>query len=136
RARSSRPSSGTTASSLAWSARSSKHTRGRSSGSARGRARAGVSKTVQDNELKLAILALGQRVMDAIAERQRDEADLIGRYRDAVRKITETVEVGGEALPIERDVVGLDERVEIAGKFLRMVQRRDSDYEATITGAL
>src|SRR5439155_1205414 len=95
RARSSRPSSGTTASSLAWSARSSKHTRGRSSGSARGRATAGVSKTVQDNELKLAILALGQRVMDAIAERQRDEADLIGRYRDAVRKITETVEEVG-----------------------------------------
>ena len=91
---------------------------------------------VQDNEMKLAILALAQRVMDAIAERQRDESDLIGRYQDAVHKTAETVDVGGEALPIERDALGLDERVETAGKFLRMVQRRDSDYEATITDAL
>ena len=32
--------------------------------------------------------------------------------------------------------MAMDERVEIAGKFLRMVQRTDTDYEATITEAL
>jgi hypothetical protein len=86
--------------------------------------------------MKLAILALARQVMDAISERQQAEADLIGRYQDVVRKDAFTVEVGGEALPIEREAVEIDERVETAGKFLRMVQRSDGDYEATITHAL
>jgi hypothetical protein len=86
--------------------------------------------------MKLAILALARRVMDAIAERQQAEADIIGRYQDVVRKDAHTVEVGGESLPIERETVEIDERVETAGKFLRMVQRSDGDYEATITQAL
>src|SRR2546423_8058692 len=90
----------------------------------------------EDHEMRLAILVLARRVMDAIVERQQAEADLIGRYRDAVHKTAETVEVGGERLPIERDAVALDQRDETAGEFLRMVQRRDSDYEATITEAL
>jgi hypothetical protein len=46
------------------------------------------------------------------------------------------VDVGGESLPIERETVEIDERVETAGKFLRMVQRSDGDYEATISQAL
>jgi hypothetical protein len=46
------------------------------------------------------------------------------------------VDVGGESLAIERDAVALDERVEIAGKFLRTVQHRDADYDATISDAL
>ena len=74
--------------------------------------------------------------MDAIAERQQAEADLIGRYQDVVRKDAYTVDVGGESLPIEREAVEIDERVETAGKFLRMVQRSDGDYDATITQAL
>jgi hypothetical protein len=86
--------------------------------------------------MKLAILALARRVMDAIVERQQAEADIIARYRDAVHRTAETVEVGGERLPIERDAVALDERVEMAGKFLRTIQHRDSDYDTTITGAL
>ena len=95
-----------------------------------------MNETVQEHEMKLAILALAQRVMDAIAERQQAEADLIARYQHIVRKTADTVKVGGESLPIERDAVGLDERVETAGKFLRMVQRSDGDYEATVTHAL
>jgi hypothetical protein len=95
-----------------------------------------VETVAQDNEMKLAILGLARRVMDAIAERQQAEADLIGRYQDVVRKDAYTVEVGGESLPIERDAVEIDERVEIAGKFLRMVQRSDGDYEAAITQSL
>ena len=95
-----------------------------------------MNETVQEHEMKLAILALAQRVMDAIAERQQAEADLIARYQHIVRKTPDTVKVGGESLPIERDSVGLEERVEIAGKFLRMVQRSDGDYEATVTDAL
>jgi hypothetical protein len=95
-----------------------------------------MEMVAQDNEMKLAILSLARRVMDAIAERQQAEADLIGRYQDVVRKDAYTVEVGGESLPIERDAVEIDERVETAGKFLRMVQRSDGDYEATITQAL
>jgi hypothetical protein len=90
----------------------------------------------QDNEMKLAILALAHQVMDAIEERRKAEADLIGRYQDVVRKDAYTVEVAGESLPIEREASGLDERVETAGKFLRMVQRSDGDYESTITQAL
>lgn len=90
----------------------------------------------QDNEMKLAILSLARQVMDAIEERQQAEADLIGRYQDVVRKDAYTVEVGGESLPIEREAVEIDQRVETAGKFLRMVQRSDGDYEATITQAL
>ena len=95
-----------------------------------------MRKVAQDNEMKLAILALARQVMDAISERQQAEADLIGRYQDVVRKDAYTVEVGGESLPIEREAVEIDERVETAGKFLRMVQRSDGDYEATITQAL
>jgi hypothetical protein len=90
----------------------------------------------QDNEMKLALLALARQVMDAIAERQQAEADLVGRYQDVVRKDAYTVDVGGESLPIERAAVEVDERVETAGKFLRMVRRSDGDYEATITQAL
>jgi hypothetical protein len=90
----------------------------------------------QDNEMKLALLALARQVMDAIAERQRAEADLISRYQDVVHKDAYTVEVGGESLPIEREAVEIDDRVETAGKFLRMVQRSDGDYDATITQAL
>ena len=37
---------------------------------------------------------------------------------------------------IERDAVAIDARVETASKFLRMVQRTDGDYEATIALAL
>ena len=90
----------------------------------------------QENEMKHAILALARQVMDAIAERQQAEADLISRYQDAVRKDAYTVEVGGESLPIERESVEIDERVETAGKFLRMVQRSDGDYDAIITQSL
>jgi hypothetical protein len=95
-----------------------------------------MEMVAQDNEMKLAILALARHVMDAIGERQQAEADLVGRYQDVVRKDAYSVEVGGESLPIEREPVALDERVETAGKFLRMVQRNDGDYEATITQAL
>ena len=101
-----------------------------------GAERRGVRKVALDNETKLAILVLASRVMDAIAERQHAEADLIGRYQDVVHKDAYTVEVGGESLPIEREAVSLDDRVETAGKFLRMVQRSDSDYEATVAQAL
>ncbi len=90
----------------------------------------------QDLEMKIAILTLAGRVMDAIAERQQAEGDLIDRYRDVIRKTSDTVDVGGESLDIQRDAVALDERVELAGKFLRTVQRSDGDYEATITQAL
>jgi hypothetical protein len=90
----------------------------------------------EDHEMKLAILALAQRVMGAIVERQQAEADIVACYRDAVHKTAETVEVGGESLPIERDAVALEQRVATAGEFLRMVQRRDYDYDATITDAL
>jgi hypothetical protein len=90
----------------------------------------------QDNEMKLALLALARQVMDAIAERQQAEADLVGRYQDVVRKDAYTVDVGGESLPIERAAVEVDDRVETAGKFLRMVQRSDGDYDSTITQAL
>jgi hypothetical protein len=90
----------------------------------------------QDNEMKVAILALAVQVMDAIAERQQAEADLISRYQDVVRKDAYSVDVGGESLPIERAAVEVDDRVETAGKFLRMVRRSDGDYEATITQAL
>jgi hypothetical protein len=90
----------------------------------------------QDNEMKVAILALAVQVMDAIAERHQAEADLIGRYQDVVRKDAYSVDVGGESLPIERAAVEVDDRVETAGKFLRMVRRSDGDYEATITQAL
>jgi dihydropteroate synthase len=86
--------------------------------------------------MKLAILALAVKVMDAIAERRQAEADLIARYQDVVRKTADTVEVGGESLLIERDAVTLEERIETAAKFLRMVQRSDTDYEATVTDAL
>jgi hypothetical protein len=95
-----------------------------------------VTQMTQDHEMKIAILALATRVMDAIEERSQAEADLVTRYHDVVRKTTDTVEVGGESLSIERDAVAMDERVEIAGKFLRMVQRTDTDYEATISDAL
>ena len=90
----------------------------------------------QDLEMKIAILSLASQVMDAIAERQRTEADLISRYHDAVRKDADTVDVGGEKVAIERDAVAIDDRVELAGKFLRMVQRTDVDYETTIAHAL
>ena len=90
----------------------------------------------QDHEMKIAILALATRVMDAIEERSQAEANLVDRYHEVVRKTADTVEVGGESLSIERDAVSIDERVEIAGKFLRMVQRTDTDYETTITEAL
>ena len=96
----------------------------------------GVSEVSQDLEMKIAILALASRVMDAIAERNQAEADLIIRYRDVVRKNADTVQVGGEAVEIERDAEAIDDRVALAGKFLRMVQRNDSDYEVTITQAL
>lgn len=86
--------------------------------------------------MKLAILAVAVQVMDAITERQKAEADLVARYQDVVGKTAEMVEVGGESLLIERDAVGLEERIETAGKFLRMVQRSDTDYEATVTAAL
>ena len=86
--------------------------------------------------MKLAILALAHRVMDAIDERRQAEADLVGRYTDVISTTADTVEVGGESLEIERDALGLDDRVETASKFLRMVQRSDSDYETTITDAL
>jgi len=95
-----------------------------------------VNETVQEHEVKLAIRALAQRVMDAIAERQQAEAALIVRYQHIVRKTADTVKVAGESLPSERDAVGRDERIETAGKFLRMVQRSDGDYEATVTHAL
>jgi hypothetical protein len=85
--------------------------------------------------MKLAILELARPVMDTIVERQQAEASIVRRCRDAVHKTADTVEVGGEALAIERDAVALDERVEIAGKFLRPVQHRDADYDATIAGA-
>jgi hypothetical protein len=90
----------------------------------------------EDREIRIAILMLARQVMNAIVERQQAEADLIGRYRDAVHTTAETVEVGGESLAIERDSVALAQRVETAGEFLRVVQRRDDDYEATITKAL
>lgn len=90
----------------------------------------------QDHEMKIAILELASRVMEAIEERGQAEADLVARYHDILRKTADTVEVGGEAVSIERDAVAIDERVEIAGKFLRMVQRNDTDYEATISDAL
>ena len=90
----------------------------------------------QDLEMKIAILTLASRVMDAIAERQQGEADLIARYHDVIRKTADTVDVGGESVAIERDAVALDERVEMASRFLRMVQRSDVDYETTITQAL
>jgi hypothetical protein len=90
----------------------------------------------EDLEMKIAILTLASRVMDGIAERQRGEADLIARYRDVIRKNADTVDVGGESVAIERDAVALDERVEMASRFLRMVQRSDVDYETTITRAL
>jgi len=96
----------------------------------------GVSQVTQDHEMKIAILALATQVMDAIEERSKAEADLVSRYHDVVRKTADTVQVGGESLSIERDAVAIDERVEIAGKFLRMVQRTDTDYEATISDAL
>ena len=86
--------------------------------------------------MKLAILALASRVMDAIAERKQAEADLVTRYHDVLRKDADTVQVGGESLAIERDAATLDARVETASKFLRMVQRTDGDYEATIALAL
>ena len=95
-----------------------------------------MSVTTQDHEMKLAILVLAHRVMDAIVERKAAEAEIIARYRDSVLKTAETVEVGGEQLPIERDAVALDQRVEVAGEFLRMVKRRDYEYEETITDAL
>ncbi len=96
----------------------------------------GVTQMTQDHEMKIAILTLATQVMDAIEERSKAEADLVARYHDVVRKTADTVDVGGESLAIERDAVAIDERVEIAGKFLRMVQRTDTDYEATITDAL
>ena len=95
-----------------------------------------MNKVTQDHEMKIAILELATRVMDAISERSQAEADLVARYHDVVSKTADTVEVGGESLTIERDAVAMDERVEVAGKFLRMVQRTDGDYEATITDAL
>jgi ABC-type nitrate/sulfonate/bicarbonate transport system substrate-binding protein len=95
-----------------------------------------VNDVALDHEMKLAILALASRVMDAIAERQQAEADLVGRYQDVVSTTTDTVKVGGESLAIERDAVALDERVETAAKFLRMVERSDGDYETTVTDAL
>jgi hypothetical protein len=95
-----------------------------------------VGETVQDHEMKLAILELAERAMAAIVERKQAEADLVALYQNSIRKTAETVEVGGEPLPIERDAVAFDERVETAGKFLRMVQRSDGDYEATLTAAL
>ena len=95
-----------------------------------------MSDVSQDLEMKIAILTLASRVMDAIADRNQAEADLIIRYQDVVRKTADTVEVGGESLAINRDAVAIDERVALAGKFLRMVQRNDSDYEVTITQAL
>ena len=95
-----------------------------------------MSEANQDHEMKIAILALASRVMDAIEERKQAEADLVSRYHDVLRKSADIVDVGGESLTIERDVMTLDDRVETAGKFLRMVQRTDGDYEATITQAL
>jgi hypothetical protein len=95
-----------------------------------------VNDVALDHEMKLAILALAARVMDAIAERRQAEADLIGRYQDVVSTTHDTVRVGGESLAIDRDAVGLDERVETASKFLRMVERSDGDYETTVTDAL
>jgi hypothetical protein len=86
--------------------------------------------------MKIAILTLASQVMDAIAERNQAESDLIVRYQDVVRKTADTVEVGGESLAIKRDAVAIAERVELAGKFLRMVQRNDRDYETTISQAL
>jgi hypothetical protein len=109
---------------------------GRLSGTPRGRPMPGVNQVTQSHEMKIAILALATRVMDAIEERSKAEAALVAPYHEVVRKTADTVQVGGESLSIERDSVSIDERVEIAGKFLRMVQRTDGDYEATITEAL
>jgi len=95
-----------------------------------------VNDVALDREMKLAILELARRVMAAIGERQQAEADLVARYKDVVHTTADTVKVGGESVAIERDTVGLDERVETASKFLRMVERSDGDYEMTITDAL
>jgi hypothetical protein len=95
-----------------------------------------MNEVALDHEMKLAILELARRVMAAIGERQQAEADLVARYQDVVHTTADTVEVGGESVAIERDAVGLDERVETASKFLRMVERSDGDYETTITDAL
>ena len=83
---------------LGWNGRSSRRTSGRSSGRLRGRRKQGVNLVTQEHEMKIAILTLATRVMDAIEERAQAEADLVARYHHVVRKTADTVEVGGESL--------------------------------------